>query len=73
MADEILTGIENGEFTAWYQPQFSAKHHAADRRRGAGALAASVQRPADAGQVPAIAEEINVVQTLDRIVLETAL
>ncbi|MGO7793215.1 hypothetical protein ACC703_38510, partial [Rhizobium ruizarguesonis] len=23
-ADEILAGIDNGEFTAWYQPQFSA-------------------------------------------------
>ncbi|MGO7888648.1 EAL domain-containing protein, partial [Rhizobium ruizarguesonis] len=24
-ADEILAGIDNGEFTAWYQPQFSAR------------------------------------------------
>ncbi|MGO8256725.1 hypothetical protein ACC792_38135, partial [Rhizobium ruizarguesonis] len=24
-ADEILAGIDTGEFTAWYQPHFSAR------------------------------------------------
>lgn len=73
MADEILAGIENGEFTAWYQPQFSARTM---ELTGVEALV-RWQHPARGLLAPEkflkIADEINVVQTLDRIVLETAL
>jgi diguanylate cyclase (GGDEF)-like protein len=73
LADEILTGIENGEFTAWYQPQFSARTM---QLTGVEALV-RWQHPSRGLLTPdkflKIAEEINVVQTLDRIVLETSL
>ncbi|APO66672.1 GGDEF/EAL domain-containing protein [Rhizobium gallicum] len=73
IADEILAGIENGEFTAWYQPQFCAQTM---RLTGVEALV-RWNHPARGLLTPdkflRIADEINVVQTLDRIVLETAL
>lgn len=73
LADEILSGIENNEFTAWYQPQFSAQTM---RLTGVEALV-RWQHPVKGLLTPdkflKVAEEINVMQTLDRIVLETAL
>ncbi|EPE99431.1 bifunctional diguanylate cyclase/phosphodiesterase [Rhizobium grahamii] len=73
LADEILAGIENGEFTAWYQPQFSARTM---QLTGVEALV-RWQHPSRGLLTPdkflKIADEINVVQTLDRIVLDTAL
>ncbi len=73
IADEILAGIENGEFTAWYQPQFCARTM---RLTGVEALV-RWNHPARGLLTPdkflRIADEINVVQALDRIVLETAL
>ena len=72
-ADAILSGLENGEFTAWYQPQFSA------RTRQLTGVEALVRwnHPTKGVLAPdqflRIADELNVVQTLDRIVLETAL
>ena len=72
-ADEILAGIDNGEFTAWYQPQFSARTM---ELTGVEALV-RWKHPSKGLLAPdkflRIADEINVVQTLDRIVLETAL
>lgn len=72
-ADEILAGLERGEFTAWYQPQFDATTLALS---GAEALV-RWNHPTKGLLGPdkflKIAEELNVVQTLDRIVLETAL
>ena len=72
-ADEILAGLERGEFTAWYQPQFDARTFALT---GAEALV-RWNHPSQGVLGPdkflKIAEELNVVQTLDRIVLETAL
>lgn len=72
-ADEILAGLERGEFTAWYQPQFDARTLALT---GAEALV-RWNHPSKGVLGPEkflkIAEELNVVQTLDRIVLETAL
>ncbi|MBX4959377.1 bifunctional diguanylate cyclase/phosphodiesterase [Rhizobium lentis] len=72
-ADEIFAGIDNGEFTAWYQPQFSARTM---ELTGVEALV-RWKHPSKGWLAPdkflRIAEEINVVQTLDRIVLETAL
>jgi diguanylate cyclase (GGDEF)-like protein/PAS domain S-box-containing protein len=73
MADEILHGLENAEFLPHYQPQFDA--HTLDVV-GAEALA-RWQHPHD-GIVPphqflGVAEELNVVSTIDRMVLEQAL
>ncbi|WP_183745207.1 EAL domain-containing protein [Rhizobium sp. BK196] len=72
-ADEILAGIDNGEFTAWYQPQFCARSM---KLTGVEALV-RWRHPSRGLLTPdkflRIADEINVVQTLDRIVLETAL
>jgi EAL domain-containing protein (putative c-di-GMP-specific phosphodiesterase class I) len=72
-ADEILAGIDNGEFTAWYQPQFSARTM---QLTGVEALV-RWKHPLKGLLTPdkflRIADEINVVQILDRIVLETAL
>ena len=72
-ADEILAGIDNGEFTAWYQPQFSARTM---ELTGVEALV-RWKHPSKGWLAPdkflRIADEINVVQMLDRIVLETAL
>jgi diguanylate cyclase (GGDEF)-like protein/PAS domain S-box-containing protein len=73
MADAILAGLENGEFTAWYQPQFSARTM---ELTGVEALVRwnhptrGVLAP---DQFLRIADELNVVHMLDRIVLETAL
>jgi diguanylate cyclase (GGDEF)-like protein/PAS domain S-box-containing protein len=73
MADDILVGLERGEFTAWYQPQFDARSF---ELTGAEALV-RWNHPAKGTLAPdsflKIAEELNVVQALDRIVLETAL
>nr|WP_316652894.1 EAL domain-containing protein [uncultured Gellertiella sp.] len=73
MADEILAGLERGEFSAWYQPQFDARTF---QLTGAEALV-RWNHPSQGVLGPEkflkIAEELNVVQTLDRIVLETAL
>ncbi|OWV92351.1 diguanylate cyclase [Rhizobium sp. R635] len=72
-ADEILAGIDDGEFTAWYQPQFCARTM---ELTGVEALV-RWNHPSKGLLTPdkflRIAGEINVVQTLDRIVLETAL
>ncbi|MDR9808149.1 bifunctional diguanylate cyclase/phosphodiesterase [Rhizobium hidalgonense] len=72
-ADEILAGIDNGEFTAWYQPQFSARTM---ELTGVEALV-RWKHPSKGWLAPdkflRIADEINVVQMLDRMVLETAL
>ncbi|KRB49945.1 diguanylate cyclase [Rhizobium sp. Root708] len=73
LADEILSGIENGEFTAWYQPQFSAR---TNELIGAEALV-RWNHPSRGLLTPdkflKIADEINVVQTLDRLVLDSVL
>lgn len=73
IADEILAGIENGEFETWYQPQFCAK-----TREIAGAEALIRWRHPARGIVTPdkflrIAEDLNVMAALDRQVLETAL
>ncbi len=73
LADEILAGIEQREFLAWYQPQFSAKTH---EIIGVEALA-RWQHPTEGLVAPnaflRIAEEMNVVATIDRHILEQTL
>jgi EAL domain-containing protein (putative c-di-GMP-specific phosphodiesterase class I) len=73
VADEILHGLENNEFLPHYQPQFDARTLEVV---GAEALA-RWQHPQDGIVAPAhfldVAEELNVVSTIDRIVLEQAL
>ena len=73
VADEILSGLERNEFVACYQPQFDARTLAI---AGVEALA-RWEHPSE-GLLPpdaflAIAEELNVVSTLDRMILEQAL
>ncbi|OBZ92966.1 hypothetical protein ADU59_24505 [Pararhizobium polonicum] len=73
IADEILEGIEKNQFVAWYQPQFDASTL---RLSGVEALV-RWNHPREGVLTPDkflhIAEELNVVATLDRIVLDRAL
>ena len=73
MADDILKGIEEGQFVAWYQPQFDAR-----TLRIAGIEALARWEHPTRGVVPPdqfmpIAEELNVVSTIDRMILEQTL
>lgn len=73
IADEILEGIENNQFVPWYQPQFEA---GTLKLAGVEALI-RWNHPREGLLTPDkfldIAEELNVVATLDRIVLDRAL
>nr|WP_244598793.1 EAL domain-containing protein [Rhizobium tubonense] len=72
-ADAILAGIDNGEFTAWYQPQFCARTM---ELTGVEALVRwnhPTRGLLTPDQFLRIADDLNVVQQLDRVVLETAL
>jgi diguanylate cyclase (GGDEF)-like protein len=73
MADEILHGLEHAEFLPWYQPQFDA--HTLEV---VGAEALVRWRHPTQGILPpakflGVAEELNVVSTIDRMVLEQTL
>ncbi|WP_353645039.1 EAL domain-containing protein [Mesorhizobium sp. WSM2239] len=72
VADEILGGLERSEFVAYYQPQFDAKTL---EIAGVEALA-RWRHPAKGILTPEvfikIAEELNVVSTIDRMILEQA-
>lgn len=73
LADEILTGIEEGQFTAHYQQQFDAS------TREIVGLEALIRwnHPTEGITAPSsfieVAEDINALPTLDHLVLETAL
>jgi diguanylate cyclase (GGDEF)-like protein len=73
IADEILSGLERDEFFAFYQPQFDAK-----TLDVVGVEALARWRHPD-GTIKApdvfmgIAEELNVVASIDRIILERSL
>ena len=73
VADEILNGLERNEFVAYYQPQFDAHSHDVV---GVEALA-RWQHPTQGIKAPdsflPIAEELNVVATIDRLILEQSL
>ena len=73
IADEILNGLERNEFVAYYQPQFDAKTLDIV---GVEALA-RWQHPSEGIKAPdsfmPIAEELNVVATIDRLILEQSL
>jgi diguanylate cyclase (GGDEF)-like protein len=73
LADEILTGIERNEFVAWYQPQISARDGTVI---GVEALA-RWRHPGRGILLPdsfmQIAEDLNVVATVDRMILEQTL
>ncbi len=73
VADEILSGLERNEFVAFYQPQFDAHTHDVV---GVEALA-RWQHPVLGLKSPdaflAIAEELNVVASIDRLILEQSL
>ncbi|MBU1337250.1 MAG: EAL domain-containing protein [Alphaproteobacteria bacterium] len=73
IADEILGGLERTEFVAWFQPQFDAKTLDVV---GVEALA-RWQHPTEGIKTPdaflQVAEELNVVATVDRLILEQSL
>ncbi|EYR79542.1 EAL domain-containing protein [Shinella sp. 838] len=73
IADDILAGIENNEFVPYYQPQIDA---GTLKLAGAEALI-RWNHPREGLLTPdhflKIAEDLNVMATLDRIVLEKAL
>jgi len=73
VADEILQGLETDQFLPWYQPQFDA---VTLEVAGVEALA-RWRHPAEGILPPSqfldVAEDLNVVSTIDRIVLEKAL
>ncbi|MDO9415748.1 bifunctional diguanylate cyclase/phosphodiesterase [Pararhizobium sp.] len=73
IADEILEGIENDQFIPWYQPQIAA---GTLELEGLEALV-RWNHPREGLLTPdrflKIAEEMNMMATLDRIVLEKAL
>lgn len=73
IADEILAGLENGEFVTWYQPQICSRTM---ELNGAEALI-RWNHPTRGILTPEkfldIAEDLNVVAAMDRLVLETAL
>ena len=73
IADDILSGLERNEFIAYYQPQFDAVTHAII---GVEALA-RWNHPTEGLLAPAAfmktAEELNVVGTIDRVILEQTL
>jgi diguanylate cyclase (GGDEF)-like protein len=73
VADEILSGLERNEFVAYYQPQFDAHTH---DLVGVEALA-RWDHPSLGIKTPdyflPIAEDLNVVPTIDRLMLEQAL
>jgi EAL domain-containing protein (putative c-di-GMP-specific phosphodiesterase class I) len=73
MADDILAGIEQGQFVAWYQPQVDARTLQVS---GVEALA-RWEHPTRGVVSPdvflPIAEDLNVVATIDRMILEQTL
>ncbi len=73
VADDILTGLEQNQFIAHYQPQFCARTFDVI---GVEALA-RWNHPRDGLLAPAsfmrIAEELNVVASIDRVILEQTL
>ncbi|WP_337918494.1 bifunctional diguanylate cyclase/phosphodiesterase [Pseudaminobacter soli (ex Zhang et al. 2022)] len=73
VADDILAGLENDQFTVFYQPQFDANTL---EIAGVEALV-RWNHPTEGLLTPdaflSSAEELNVVSTLDRLVLEQAL
>lgn len=73
VADEVLNGLETNAFLAHYQPQFDAKTL---DLVGVEALA-RWQHPTDGLKAPdsflAVAEDLNVVAQIDRLILDQAL
>lgn len=73
VADEILNGLDSGQFVAYFQPQFDAHTR---EIIGAEALV-RWNHPTEGLLPPAafldVAEDLNVVATIDRLVLEQSL
>lgn len=72
-ADEILAGLERGEFEAWYQPQFCANTHALTGVEALVRWRHPVRGLLTPDKFLKIAEELNVVSAIDHIVLQHAL
>jgi diguanylate cyclase (GGDEF)-like protein/PAS domain S-box-containing protein len=72
-ADEILSGLERGEFVAHYQPQFDAATYAIVGVEALVRWNHPVEGLLPPSEFIKIAEELNVLAAIDRIVLEQVL
>lgn len=73
IADEIMEGIERDEFTAWYQPQIAAGTLELEGLEALVRWNHPQQGLLLPGSFLKVAEEMNIMAMLDRIVLERAL
>jgi diguanylate cyclase (GGDEF)-like protein len=73
MADDILSGIEQGQFIAWYQPQFNARSHDICGVEALARWEHPVRGVVSPDLFMPIAEDLNVVATIDRMILEQTL
>lgn len=73
MADEILAGLENDQFTAWYQPQFDARTMELSGIEALVRWNHPTRGVLASGTFLKIAEDLNVVARLDQLVLEKTL
>ena len=73
LADQILRGLENREFVAWYQPQFCAKTHTLNGMEALVRWNHPERGILTPDQFLKNAEEINALATIDGHVLEQAL
>jgi diguanylate cyclase (GGDEF)-like protein len=73
VADDILSGLESDEFIAHFQPQFDAKTLDIVGMEALARWRHPIRGLLMPAEFMAIAEELNVVGTLDRLVLEQSL
>ncbi len=73
MADDILAGIEQGQFVAWYQPQVDARSKAICGVEALARWEHPTRGVVSPGVFMPIAEDLNVVGTIDRMILEQTL
>ena len=70
ITDEILSGIDRGEFTAWFQPQVDAATHEIVGVEALARWAHPSEGVLPPGAFLKIADELNVVGAIDRMILE---
>lgn len=73
VADDILSGLERNEFVAYYQPQFDAATYAIVGVEALVRWNHPVHGLLAPGDFIKVAEELNVLATIDRMILEQVL
>jgi diguanylate cyclase (GGDEF)-like protein len=73
MADEILSAIENNEFVAYFQPQFDAGSLAVSGVEALARWRHPTRGIISPDRFLPIAEDLNVMATIDRMILDQAL